>query len=105
MVLVDLYFGRDIAGRAPLTEAEWASFARTQITPRFPDGFTVIDAQGQWLNPDTHAIGVEPTKMVRIAAPATADLAARVSAVTEAYRARFHQFAVGITSQEVCGAF
>jgi len=105
MLLVDLYFGRDIAGRAPLTNAEWTSFARAEITPRFPDGFTVIDAHGQWLDPGTHTIGAEASIMVRIAAPETADLGTRVDAVANAYRKRFHQLAVGITSAPVCGAF
>jgi len=105
MILIDLYFGRDIVRRAPVTDAEWAGFARTQITPRFPDGFTVIDAHGQWLNPDTHTIGAEATKIVRIAVPANANLPARVNAITEAYRTQFHQLAVGVASQEACGAF
>ena len=105
MVLVDLYFGRDIPGRAPLTDAEWAAFAREQITPRFPDGFTVIDAHGQWLNPDTQTTGAEPAKLVSIAAPSSTDLAARIDAITAAYRKQFHQFAVGVTTQQVCGAF
>ncbi len=105
MVLIDLYFGRDIANRAPLTEAEWADFTREQITPRFPNGFTVLDAHGQWLNPDTRTIGAEPSKLVRIAAAGSADLAARIDAITAAYRTQFHQFAVGVTTQQVCGAF
>lgn len=105
MQMIDLYFGRDIEGRAPLTDAEWANFTRQEITPRFPDGFTVIDATGQWLNPDTHIIGGEASKVVRIAAPYDAGLAARVSAVTGAYRRQFHQRAVGITSAPVCAAF
>ncbi len=105
MLMIDLYFGRDITGRAKLSEAEWADFTRTQITPRFPDGFTVIDAQGQWLNPATHTIGAEASKMVRIAAASGPDTAARIRAVAEAYRTQFHQLAVGVSSAPVCAAF
>ncbi len=105
MILIDVYFGRDVPGRAPVSDAEWAAFARTQITPRFPDGFTVIDAHGQWLNTGTAIIGAEATKMVRIAVPASANLSARVDAITSAYRAQFKQLAVGVTSQDACGAF
>ena len=103
--MIDLYFGRGMAGRAPLTDAEWAAFSRTQLTPRFPGGFTVIDAQGQWLNPGTHEIGAEASKMVRIAVSPTSDLPARVSGVADAYRKQFRQISVGITSQATCGAF
>ncbi len=105
MVLIDLYFGRDIPGRAPLTEAEWAGFARAQLTPRFPDGFTVIDAQGQWLDPATRIIGAEASKMVRIAAVPSADLATRITTLTGTYRQKFHQTSVGITTAPACAAF
>ena len=105
MVLIDLYFGRDIPGRAPLTDAEWAGFAREQITPRFPNGFTMIDAQGQWRNAATLRIGAEATKMVRIATAEDTHAAASIGEILQAYRQQFHQLAVGITSTETCGAF
>ena len=47
MVVAELFFGRGIRGRAPLSEAEWAAFAAQVITPNFPDGFTVFDGEGQ----------------------------------------------------------
>jgi hypothetical protein len=105
MVQVELYFGRDVAGRAPVSEAEWADFARTDITPHFPDGFTVIDARGQWLNPRMQRIGGEATKLVQIVAPDGKKTAAGVAAISQAYRVRFRQEAVGVTSVRVCGAF
>jgi hypothetical protein len=105
MLLIDLYFGRDIVGRAPVTDAEWAAFAAHEITPRFPDGFTVMDAQGQWLNPAMHRIGREATKLVRVAVLPGRDIAARVGAIVAAYRGQFQQEAVGVTSHEACGAF
>ena len=105
MVEVDLYFGGAVSGRGPVSEVEWADFARAEITPRFPDGFTVIDARGQWLNPRTGRIAEEPTKLVQIVAPRGATTAAGLTTIAAAYRARFHQDAVGITSVGVCGAF
>ncbi len=105
MLAIDMFFGRDIAGRAPVSEAAWAAFARAEITPRFPDGFTVIDARGQWLDPETNSIGAEASKMVRIDVAPGADVAARVAAVADAYKARFHQMAVGVSSAAVCAAF
>jgi hypothetical protein len=105
MQQIDMFFGRDIAGRGPVTEAEWADFARREITPRFPDGFTVIDARGQWLNPQAGTIGAEATEMVRIDVAPGAGVPGRVAAVAAAYRARFRQIAVGVTSSEVCAAF
>lgn len=104
MLSVDLYFGRDIAGRAALSDAEWADFAARVITPQFPGGFTVLDASGQWLNPQTGTITQEPSKLVRAIVPAGGNISARVKAVSLAYRQRFHQLQVGIVSAPVCAA-
>ena len=34
---------------APISEARWRAFLDREVTPRFPDGLTVLDAYGQWL--------------------------------------------------------
>ena len=51
MVVIDLMFGRNIGGRLGVTEARWSRFLADEITPRFPDGLTVVDASGQWRAP------------------------------------------------------
>jgi hypothetical protein len=96
MLVAELFFGRRIRGRAPLTDAEWARFAAQIITPNFPDGFTVFDGQGQWRNPQTGHIARDPTKVLLVATKRTAGLAQRLSAVIDAYKTRFHQQSVGI---------
>lgn len=32
-----------------ISEAQWRAFLDREVTPRFPDGLTVLDAYGQWL--------------------------------------------------------
>ncbi|HTZ70676.1 MAG TPA: DUF3574 domain-containing protein [Acetobacteraceae bacterium] len=105
MQIVELYFGRDVPGRASVTAAEWADFSGHELTPRFPDGFTVLDGQGQWRNPRTGVIGREASWVVVAAVPMGTDLAARVDPVVGAYRARFHQESVGVVTEEACGRF
>jgi hypothetical protein len=105
MLEIDFFFGRDIEGRKPLTDAEWAAFAAAELTPRFPDGFTVLDGHGQWLNPQTHTIGGEGSKLVRAVVTPGPDVAAKVEAVSLAYRQQFHQVAVGVVTAPVCAAF
>ncbi|HZT86437.1 MAG TPA: DUF3574 domain-containing protein [Stellaceae bacterium] len=105
MAVAQLFFGRNIAGRPPLSEREWATFAAQVVTPYFPDGFTVFDGQGQWRNPGTGAIARESSKVVVIAAPQTADLAGRLDAVIAAYRSRFDQRSVGLMTNLACAAF
>jgi uncharacterized protein DUF3574 len=105
MAVAQLFFGRGIAGRAPLTEAEWDDFAAAVVTPNFPAGFTVFDGAGQWQNPATGRIGRERTKILLVAAPPAADLGQRLAAVIDAYKSRFRQQSVGILTTDACAAF
>ena len=35
-------------GGGEVSEEEWRAFLETEVTPRFPDGLTVLTAYGQW---------------------------------------------------------
>ncbi len=48
LIEVDLFFGRDIAGVGEVSEQQFQSFVDHVITPRFPDGLTIFDTQGQF---------------------------------------------------------
>ncbi|WP_263356908.1 DUF3574 domain-containing protein [Acidicapsa ligni] len=45
-----LYFGLgpSDAPEKGITEARWRAFLDKEVTPRFPDGLSVIDVYGQW---------------------------------------------------------
>jgi Protein of unknown function (DUF3574) len=45
-----LYFGLGPADHPELgvSEAQWHEFLDTEVTPRFPDGLSVVDVYGQW---------------------------------------------------------
>ena len=105
MLIAELFFGRAIKGRAPLSDAEWAEFTAQTITPNFPDGFTVFDGEGQWRNPRTGKIARDPTKILLVAAQPTPDLPQRLSTVIDAYKTQFHQQSVGLITRDSCAAF
>jgi hypothetical protein len=105
MLVAELFFGRGLRGRAPVSDAEWGDFAAQTVTPNFPDGFTALDGDGQWRNPDTGQIVSAQTKILIVAAQRTPDLAQRLSAVIDAYKRRFHQQSVGIITRDSCAAF
>jgi hypothetical protein len=92
-------------GRASVTDPAWAEFTAHVITPRLPDGFTVLDANGQWMNPLTHRIVGEHTTVLVVALPESAANDAAITAIKDAYRAQFRQQSVGTTVHAVCGAF
>jgi hypothetical protein len=105
MLVTQLFFGLSIKGRGPVTRQEWAAFLKRDVTPRFPDGFTVYEAEGQWLNPASHAVVSERSKIMIIAAPDTAEVRAKIAEVSERYRTAFHQQAVGVITRRECAAF
>ena len=49
-----------------MADSEWQDFLATSVTPRFPDGFTVLDGHGQWLERKTHRVIAEISTVVEI---------------------------------------
>ena len=106
MLVAELFFGRDRAGRKLVNDAEWGDFLTKAITPNFPDGLTVFDGYGQWRNPETGIIGHSPhVKIVLIAVKRSPELPGRLNAVMDAYKARFQQQSVGLITRDSCAAF
>jgi hypothetical protein len=103
--VVEMMFGRKIGERIAVTNAAWARFVDREITPRFPDGLSVIDAAGQWLDPDKKRVVREPSKIVTIVLPDRADNQAQIDAIFDAYKRRFRQQSVGIVVRPACVAF
>jgi hypothetical protein len=105
MLIVQMFFGqgRDVKDETP--DKAWQDFMKDDVTPRFPDGFTVFDAYGQWRNPATAKIGREKSKMVEIALIDAPDTERKISELASIYRIRFHQESVGIVTTPGCGAF
>jgi Protein of unknown function (DUF3574) len=57
------------------------------------------------MNPVTHHISRDPTKVIIVAVPDTPATVAAIATVKDAYRAQFHQQSVGTTVAPVCAAF
>jgi hypothetical protein len=101
----ELLFGRNIGGRLGVSEAEFSRFVAREITPRFPDGLTVIDARGQWRDRSSNAIVREPSKVVLIALPGRSGDDEHLSRIIAAYKARFRQDSVGLIVRPACVSF
>ena len=99
-----LFFGRNIGGQPGVSEADFQKFVDQEITPKFPDGLTVMDGGGQWRGDENRLIR-EAAKVVLIVLPKRADAPARIEAVRNAYKIRFHQDAVLLITQSSCVSF
>ena len=97
MLEASLFFGvPDAAG--------FEQFLDTDVTPRFPGGLTVLDAAGRWRAPDGR-MTQERSKVVVIVTEPGDRAVAKLDAVREAYRAKFHQQSVGLSFHQVCADF
>jgi hypothetical protein len=97
----EIVFGRVSPGARGVSEVEFARFMRQEVDPRFPDGLTVVDAQGRWTPPAGSAIH-DPSKVVTIVLRGTGDERAKLEAVRTAYKRRFHQNAVLMLTNSGC---
>jgi hypothetical protein len=104
LVRTTLYFGRDIPGGGTVGETQWRDFLRHEVTPRFPKGFSVWDAHGQWRS-DDGTIAREKSKVLTVVRPDTEDVRSLVRAVVDSYRRLFRQEAVLWEDEAVCAAF
>jgi Protein of unknown function (DUF3574) len=105
MQQVELMFGRNIGRRLGVSNATWSRFLAREVTPRFPEGLSVIDAAGQWQDREHGRVVREPSKLVMIVT--ADDLASRdkIAAIVAAYKDRFRQQSVGVVTRPVCAAF
>ncbi|MEM7427053.1 MAG: DUF3574 domain-containing protein [Pseudomonadota bacterium] len=99
-----IFFGRSIASGGTVSDLDWLSFLSAEIVPRFPDGFTVTDAQGFWRGPDGDT-KVERSKMLIVAhAPGQAN-ETLFDEIIDAYKTRFKQKSVLKTVSDTCVRF
>ena len=85
-----LFFGRSQGTVEVVTDEAWQAFLATEITPRFPDGLTVLDAAGQWRD-TTGTIVRERSKLVIILAEPGASGMQRTEEIARAFKRTFGQ--------------
>ncbi|WP_263353941.1 DUF3574 domain-containing protein [Acidicapsa acidisoli] len=83
-----LYFGLGPAN-APekgVSEAAWRDFLDKEVTPRFPDGLSVMDVYGQWQGKNETAPERIRSKMLVIDYPKTSENTAKIEAIRAAWK-------------------
>ena len=93
-VEVDLYFGE-------ISTPQWTAFLDEEVTPRFPDGLSVIDVNGQYRS-RRGTIGRERSKLLVIVVFDAPAHASRVQAIVDSYRQRYKQESVLRVERPVC---
>jgi hypothetical protein len=99
-----LFFGQNIGGKPGVSDADFRKFVDIELTPRFPDGLTILDGGGQWRGSENQLIR-EASKVVVIVLPAKGSTTDRLEAARAAYKQRFQQESVLLVTQASCVSF
>jgi len=98
-----LYFG--LARPAgTITEQEWQTFVRQEVTPRFPDGLTVWEVDGQWRGSDGRIVK-ERSKVLLLVHADTQKARDAILSLIRHYKQAFGQESVLWETTPVCVMF
>ena len=103
-LLDQLYFGTGRAHGAPVGVRDWDGFVRQEIAPRLPQGFTVLDAQGQWRAADGGVVR-ERSHLLQVVHPDDGSADAPLAQIIARYKAQFEQESVLQVRSAVCLGF
>ena len=81
---LELLFGSTRKDLTPISEEEWAAFVAAEITPRFPDGLTILTGYGQWRDA-TGTIVKETSRLLLIWYVPAANSDSHIEAIRAAY--------------------
>jgi Protein of unknown function (DUF3574) len=104
MIETKMFFGLS-KRNGEVTPAEWRDFLNREVVPRFAEGFTVVDAQGFWLNSDLKRTISEKSKVLVRVHPEGAAHDRAIGEIIDAYKARFAQESVLRVDRPACVVF
>jgi hypothetical protein len=83
-----LYFGLGPADHPEqgVSEAKWREFLDKEVTPRFPDGLSVVDVYGQWQGAKQSSPERLRSKMLIVDYPDTQENRDKVEAIRSAWK-------------------
>jgi hypothetical protein len=91
----ELFFGTAKPDGSEVTEAEWTAFLAAEVTPRFPDGLTVLEAAGQWQGEDGEVVRERSKQLILLyPSEATVEAGEKIEAIRAAYETAFAQESV-----------
>jgi len=100
----ELIFGMSRSDGPDITESEFQTFIDDQVTPRFPDGLTVVNGNGQFRDA-SGTIVQERSKVLILLYPFGKKSSNQVDAIRTEYQAMFQQQSVLRIDEEQCVSF
>jgi hypothetical protein len=100
----ELLFGLSRANAPDITEQEFKSFIDQQVTPRFPQGLTLLTGNGQFQDSAGNIIQ-EGAKLLILLYPFSNSRSALVDEIRAEYKSAFEQESVLRTDEHSCVSF
>ena len=100
----ELFFGLSRPDGSEITEAEFDGFLDDFVTPRFPDGLTLLSGDGQFKD-STDAIIEEGSKLLILLYPLSRESSALVDDIRSDYKDQFQQQSVLRADEQSCVSF
>lgn len=104
MERLELLFGMGKRDGGTISDADWAAFLDAEVTPRFPDGLTVLSGYGQWRG-DSGKLTREASRVLLVWYKPAPDTEHKIEAIRTAYRERFSQDSVMRVDSRSCVSF
>jgi hypothetical protein len=104
MTRLEMLFGTARPNGPPISDGEWTAFVDTEVTPRFPDGLTVLRGPGQWRDRDG-VVSREQSHILVIWHEPTGRYETDIEAIRAAYTSRFDQESVMRVEGQSCVSF
>ena len=90
----ELYFGTSKPDGGTVSDEEFQQFVDDEITPRFPDGLTLLSGYGQFLN-SSGVLVQEQSKLLILFYPSKdGETNRKIQAIRETYKYKFQQESV-----------
>lgn len=90
----ELYFGSAKPDGSVVKEREFMKFVDEEVTPRFPDGLTVLTGYGQFRNSAGVIIKERSMVLILLYPLQTRDAQRKIEEIREAYKSAFQQESV-----------
>ena len=104
MSRLELLFGMKKPDGIDVAEDEWRAFLDAEVTPRFPDGLTVLTGYGQWRSTSGRAVR-ETSRVLLVWLKPSVGNNDKIEAIRMAWKSQYKQESVMRVDDTSCVSF
>lgn len=105
VVQTDLYFGLSQEDGKVVSDSAWNGFVQRHVSRLFSSGFTLLSAEGRWVDETDNKLYGEPSRVVSSVNRMSKQFSAGIDSLRATYKRLFRQQAVLRVDRKVVAAF